>query len=85
MSKVMIEIDVATERRLQTLIQTEAEGLAEVASRLLRRAALLARPRHSFDTEAIRIANLEFADQDRAFAEAGSEERFQLLLAEDTA
>ena len=85
MSQVTIEIDAITEQRLHILTQTDAESVPEVASRLLRRAVLLARPRRKFDTEDMRLANLEFAAEDEALAESASAERVHLLELEDKA
>lgn len=85
MTTIQVELDARTENGLRRLVQREGEDVAEVAARLLARAVRMARPRPVFDTEAIRAANAESAEEDALLAEAGIEERAELLAQEDRA
>lgn len=85
MAVFTIELDSPTEERLQRLSRAEGRDAGEVAARLLARAIRAARPRRTFDAEAILAANSEFVQEDEALAESGSRDRADLLAGEDAA
>lgn len=78
-----IHLDHHTENSLRELSQQEGTNMSVVATRLLKRALRVARPRPVFDTEAIKAANAPFIEEDEQLAESGSTERADLLAQED--
>jgi hypothetical protein len=77
-----LKVDERTAESLRQLGEREGRDPSEIAARLLARAA---RPRPVYDTETLKAAYAEFADEDAALAESDTEERARLLAAEDTA
>ncbi len=84
MTSLLITLDDPTRRRLDSLSRLEGIAAEDAAARLLRRAVMGARPRRTFDTDAILRINEPFAHEDLALAESDSESRLELLLAEDS-
>ena len=83
MTSIPVLLDAATERVLQQLVDRDHADVSAVASKLLAQAALSARPRRTFNSAAIKVANAEHEHEDLDLAESGSDERKLLLDAED--
>ena len=85
MSTRTITLDGRTEAVLIELARKESIEPDELASRLLRRALRAARPRRTYDIEAIRANCEEFAAEDIALADSDIQHRAALLAREDAA
>ena len=80
-----ITLDGPSDAVLVELSRKESVEPDELASRLLRRALRVARPRPVYDIEAIRANCEEFAAEDAALADSDSQHRADLLAQEDAA
>lgn len=85
MTTLTITLDDFAETQLQKLSTTEGDDMNRVATRLLKRAILAARPRPVYDLEAIKANAAEFAAEDLALAESDAVHRADLLAQEDAA
>ena len=85
MSTLIVTVDDATEAGLQQMANQRHISIAEMASRLLRRAVRAAQLRPVYDVEALRAAYTKFAEEDLAGSEATVAEHRKLLEAEDKA
>jgi hypothetical protein len=85
MSALLIQLDDRTARQLETMSRSEGVGTEDFAAKLLRRAILQARPRRTFDADAVRQANQPFEAEDLALADSDVDQRSQLLAEEDRA
>ena len=85
MATLTVNLDELTEKGLREMSDRERMDVTQVAARLLRRAVRAARPRRAYDTETLKAAYAEFAEEDEALAESGAAERAELLAQEDQA
>ncbi|MDQ2686397.1 MAG: hypothetical protein M3Y28_00860 [Armatimonadota bacterium] len=81
----LIITDNFVETHLQQISSAENNDMDRVATRLLKRAILAARPRPVYDLEAIKANAAEFAAEDLALAESDVAHRAELLAQEDAA
>ena len=85
MMSLEIVLDEASAKSLQEMSARLGIDPAVMASRLVKRAILLARPRPVFDMEMLKAYVAEHGVEDLALAEANQEHRAELLAYEDRA
>ena len=85
MTTLMIPIDGQAEQSLQEMSARQGIDPVEMASRLLKRAILAARPKPVFDLEVLKAYAEENAAEELALAESDLEHRAELLAHEDRA
>ena len=80
-----ITLDKRSEQSLQQLSQQSGIDPTDMASRLLQRAIRAAQPKPVYDLDALKMAYVEFIEEDMALSEASVTHHAELLAQEDRA